>query len=196
MLNALGMIAGPLYVLVSLAEVLLRPGFDPNRHAWSMLANGSWGWVHVANLIISGALVVAGAAGLRARLRGPAIGIGLYGLGLIAAGVFRADPGQGFPPGTPDDAATVSWHGIAHLASGGVGFIGLVVAALLVARRFAPDRAFSLFSAVTGVVFLATFVALAGGGGASWTLWAFSGAVILASAWLTVLFARVRTPRA
>lgn len=192
MLPVLGMIAGPLYVLVSIGEALLRPGFDPDRHAWSMLANGSWGWIHVVNLIVSGALLVAGATALRRTARGPAIGIGLYGLGLIAAGLFRADPGQGFPPGTPDGPGTISWHGLLHFASGGVGFLGLVAAALLVARRYAPTRGFAVFSAVTGLVFFAAFAALAAGGGKAWTLWAFSAAVILASAWLTILFATVR----
>ena len=64
-----GILAGPFYVVVSLIEIRVRDGFDPTRHAWSMLANGPGGWVHTANLIISGLLVVAGAVGLDPAIR-------------------------------------------------------------------------------------------------------------------------------
>ena len=47
-------VAGPLYVGVSLIEVATRDGFDPRRHAWSQLANGDAGWIHVATLISTG----------------------------------------------------------------------------------------------------------------------------------------------
>ncbi|WP_436532863.1 DUF998 domain-containing protein [Actinoplanes sp. HUAS TT8] len=59
-----GVVAGPLYVVVSLVEVTVRDGFDPTRHAWSMLANGPYGWIHSLTLFAGGLLVVAGAAGL------------------------------------------------------------------------------------------------------------------------------------
>ena len=49
-----GIVAGPLYVLVSLIEVASRDGFDPRRHAWSQLANGEGGWIHSATLITCG----------------------------------------------------------------------------------------------------------------------------------------------
>src|SRR2546425_414205 len=39
-LVAYGVIAGPVYVLVSLAQALTRDGFDLTRHAWSLLSNG------------------------------------------------------------------------------------------------------------------------------------------------------------
>ncbi|TCB97307.1 DUF998 domain-containing protein [Micromonospora zingiberis] len=60
-----------------------------------MLANGPFGWVHSANLMVSGALVVAGAAGLYPTLRSrtAAALLGLYGAGMVGAGIFRADPG-------------------------------------------------------------------------------------------------------
>jgi len=41
-----------------------------------------------------------------------------YGLGLIGAGVFRADAADGFPPGTPArPAAHLSGHGVMRLRS-------------------------------------------------------------------------------
>ncbi|WP_203996884.1 DUF998 domain-containing protein [Virgisporangium aurantiacum] len=190
-----GLVGGPLYVVVSLIEVAVRDGFDPSRHAWSMLANGSFGWVHSANLVVSGALVVAGAAGLfRATgSRAAAVLIALYGAGMVGSGIFRADPGRGFPVGTPE-VVPVSWHGILHFVVGGIGFLGLFGASQVLGRRLRRENRprLALFSRVTGIVFLVSFVAMAATGGAAWALLAFTGAVILASGWLTVVFAHYR----
>ncbi|MEV4461569.1 DUF998 domain-containing protein, partial [Microbispora sp. NPDC049633] len=60
-----GVIAGPIYVGVSLTEALTRDGFDLTRHAWSLLANGDLGWIHITNLVLAGAMTIAFAAGLR-----------------------------------------------------------------------------------------------------------------------------------
>ncbi|MFI5958595.1 hypothetical protein [Cryptosporangium sp. NPDC051539] len=54
----------------------------------------------------------------------------------------------------------------------------------LVANGFPGLAAFSL---VTGVVFLAFFLALAASGGTAWALLGFTVAVVLASAWLSVV---------
>jgi hypothetical membrane protein len=103
-LLACGVIAGPLYILVGVIEMLIRPGFDLRRHPLSLLSNGEGGWIHIAMLITTGLLTIAGALGMRRVLRGERGGtwgpvlIGLYGLGLIGAGVFVADPALGFPP--------------------------------------------------------------------------------------------------
>jgi hypothetical protein len=56
LLLGLGVIAGPFYVAVSLAQALTRDGFDITRHAWSLLANGDLGWLQMANLILTGAI--------------------------------------------------------------------------------------------------------------------------------------------
>jgi hypothetical membrane protein len=182
-----GIIAGPLYVLVSLIEVVSRDGFDPRRHAWSQLANGDFGWVHVANLIVSGLLVVLGAAGWRRRLPGRAWAfLTVYGLCLVLAGIFRADAGNGFPPGSPA-TTEISWHGMVHFAAGGIGFTCLVIACFLVARRM-----LGTFSRVTGVVFGLGFLALVAGAGQAWSLLTFTAAVVLASAWITVVSIRLR----
>ncbi|WP_211593180.1 DUF998 domain-containing protein [Microbispora sp. H10836] len=97
------MIAGPVYVGVSLTEALTRDGFDLTRHARSLLANGDFGWIHIANFVLAGAVIIAFAAGLRrahSRGRAPRL-LAVYGLSLPAAGAFRADPAQGFPRGVP-----------------------------------------------------------------------------------------------
>jgi Protein of unknown function (DUF998) len=198
-LLACGIVAGPLYVLVSVTEALTREGFSLARHQWSLLANGDLGWVHVANLVVTGLLTVAFAVGLR-RVLAPGRGgtwaprlVGAYGLSLVAAGVFRADPAMGFPPGTPEDAAEVSWHGVLHLVAGGVGFVCLVVACLLVAGRFAAEgrQGWARFSRATGVLFLAGFVAVAAGAGATWSNLAFTAAVVLVWSWVSALAAHL-----
>ena len=44
-----GVVAGPFYLTVALAQALLRDGFDLSRHSLSMLANGPGGWVQSAS---------------------------------------------------------------------------------------------------------------------------------------------------
>ncbi|MEV4628106.1 DUF998 domain-containing protein [Micromonospora sp. NPDC049523] len=194
-LLAAGVVAGPLYVLVSVAQMVARDGFDPTRHAWSLLANGTAGWIQVTNLIVTGLLVIAAAVGLRRSLDpGPAGTwaprlLGIYGLGLVGGGMFRADPAQGFPAGTPEQGTGTSWHGLLHFGLGGVGFVALVAACFVLARRFTADdqRGWAVFSRLTGVLFLAGFVAVAGGGGSSWATLSFTVAIVLAWAWLSLI---------
>jgi hypothetical membrane protein len=73
-LLACGVAAGPLYVLVGLLQVLTRDRFDVRRHALSLLANGDLGWMQVANFLVTGVLVLAGAWGVRTALRGQRAG--------------------------------------------------------------------------------------------------------------------------
>jgi hypothetical protein len=180
-----------------LAQALTRDGFDLKRHAWSLLSNGDLGWIQITNFVLSGLMTVAFAVGLRRTLgrgRGgtwaPRL-IGAYGLGLIGAGAFRADPALGFPPGTAADAHQVSWHGIAHFICGGTGFICLIAACLVLGRRFSAEasRGWATFSRVTGVVFLAGFLGIAAGTGSVWTNLAFIGAAVLAWVWISALAA-------
>lgn len=173
-----GIIAGPLYVIVSLIEILSRDGFDPGRHAWSQLANGDWGWVHSANLIVSGLLIMLAA---RRWDRARAL-IALYGLGMVVAGVFKADPGRGFPAGTPE-TVPISTSGLIHLAAGGVGFICVIIACLLLRRR------------TVGILFALAYIGVIAGGGAAWSLLLFTAAVIMISGWITFESARIRKAR-
>ncbi|WP_182903795.1 DUF998 domain-containing protein [Microbispora sp. H10830] len=184
-----GVIAGPVYVGVSLTEALTREGFDLTRHAWSLLANGDLGWIHIANFVLAGAMTIAFTVGLRRAHGGgwaPRL-LAVYGLSLLAAGAFRADPAGGFPRGVP--AGEVSWHGLAHLASGGVGFACLVAACFVLARRFARRgrAAWAWSSRATGALFAAGFLAVASGAGAAWANLAFTGAVVLGWAWISAL---------
>ncbi|EFH83886.1 conserved hypothetical protein [Ktedonobacter racemifer DSM 44963] len=203
-----GMVAGPLYVIVGAIEMLTRPGYDPTRHDLSLMSNGNLGWIHISLFILTGLLTIAGALGMRRVLRGSRGGtwgpilLGIYGLGLIGAGFFIADPAHGFPPGTPADAHAVSWHGLLHFVSGAIGFIGLIAACFVLARRFAAQRlrGWAVYSATTGVLFFAAFVGIAvgssaGGAIATVVILAFDVAVVLGWTWISVLSLRLLTMR-
>ena len=184
-----GVLAGPLYVGVSLAQALTRDGFDLSRHAWSLLANGDLGWIQITNFIVTGLATVAAALGLRRAPAGrlaPAL-IAAYGVSLVAAGMFRADPAQGFPAGTPE-TTPISWHGALHLVIGGVGFVCVGAACFVLAGRFSRQgrRGLARFSLFTGVVFLAGFAGIASGSHGPTTL-AFVAAVGLLWAWLATI---------
>ena len=184
-----GVLAGPLYLAVSLAQALTRDGFDLSKHAWSLLANGDLGWIQIMNFIVAGLATVAAAVGLRralGRRLAPTL-IAAYGVSLVGAGIFRADPAQGFPAGTPE-TTSISWHGALHFVVGGVGFVCLIVACFVLADHFRREgrRGLAWFSLTTGVVFLAGFAGIASGSHGPTTL-AFVAAVGLAWAWLATV---------
>jgi len=199
-----GLIAGPFYIVVGMIQALTRPGFDLMRHDLSLLANGDLGWIQITNLVLTGLLVIAGAVGMRralpagpGRIWGPVL-LGIYGLGLIGAGFFTADPAFGFPPGTPADAHTISWHGLLHIICGGVGFLALIAACFVMARRFASrrQRGWAAYSTATGVIFFAAFVGVATGSGQPWSVIGFWIGVVFAWAWISTMAARLLTGRA
>jgi hypothetical protein len=196
-----GAVAGPFYVIVSLAQALTREGFDLTRHEWSLLANGDLGWIQVANFVLTGVMVLAFAVGLSRALAGEHGGrvgrggraaaalTGLFGACLVAAGVLRADPALGFPVGAPAGVGTVTAHGIGHFAAAGIGFVAIAATCFVLGRRFAADadRALAWFSRVTGVVFLAGFLAVASGAGSVAANILFTCAVVLVFSWIAVV---------
>jgi uncharacterized protein DUF998 len=198
----LGMLAGPLYVVIGVLEVLFRSGFDIRRHALSLMSNGSLGWIQIASFICSGILVILGAIGLRRALypsRGAtaaAVLLVVYGLGLIGAGIFVADPMDGFPPGTPPGPpAVMSWHGPLHFITGGIGFFGLIGATLVFAQRFYRQRelGWGFASLLTGFFFFGAFAAIASGKKDPAINLTFTAAVVLSWVWLSALFGKVRS---
>ncbi len=120
-----------------------------------------------------------------------------YGAGLLAAGAVRADPSDGFPPGTPAGVGTMSWHGMGHLIAAGIGFVCLITAGFVVGHCLAQLNAvgWAWFSRVTVTVFAAAFLALASGAGGRAAVVAFTVAVVWVWAWLAaisvVLYRRV-----
>ena len=198
-LLACGAAAGPFYLLTGLAQVLTRPGFDVRRHALSQLSNGDLAWIQITNFAVSSGLVIAGAFGARRRLTGARGGtwgpllLGVYGLGLLGAAAFSADPGRGFPPGTPE-TVTLSRNGLLHFVAGGVGFYALIGACLVFARRFAAlgRRGWARYSAATAVAFFLSFAAIASGSMATTTMLAFYVAVAWIWVWHTALMLSLR----
>ncbi len=197
-LLACGGIAGPLFILVSFTQVVTRDGFDLRLHPLSALALGDLGWIQIINFLLTGLLAVAFAVGVRRALRsgragtwGPVL-VATYGVGLICAGIFTADPGFGFPAGAPAGMPEqFSWHGVLHSVFAMVAFVSLSAACLVFARRFAALRHWTwvTYCVVTGVAAFAL------------TAWPsidsasvrFAVAAVLTSAWLTVIAARLRT---
>jgi Protein of unknown function (DUF998) len=200
-----GAAAGPLYIIVGTLEALLRDGFDIRIHSLSLLANGTGGWIHSTMMVASGLLTVVGALGLSGTQRtgrrsyAMIIGLVVYGLGIAAAGLLRADPAEGFPIGTPaGPPVLVTGSGIGHLVAGSIGFLGLIVACLACARRSARagDHAWAACSAAIGVYYLVAFAGIASGAGNPLTNIAFTVAVGLGWGWLTAVCVRALRGRA
>jgi len=176
-----GVIAGPLYVTVSVAQALSHDGFDLSRNGWSQLAAGPLGWIQTANLVLTGAMVTAFAIGL-SRTLGSRLApwlLGIFGASMVVAGFSPADPGYGYPVGAPAPA-TPSGHAVVHMASAGVGFLCAVVALLVLGRTFAHQGRHRLASAarIVGVAFLCAFLALATGSGAPAAVISFTATVV------------------
>lgn len=198
-LLACGVVAGPLFIVVAFIQASIRLGFDPRRHPLSQLSLGDLGWIQITNFVVAGLLFLASAIGMRRVLRpgrggtwGPWL-VGIFGVSLIAGGVFVPDPAFGFPPGTPGGPPVhLSWHGIVHGIAFLVGFVlSLIAACIVFTRRFAAlkQRGWATYCAATGVVVLALIV---------WSnlakdllpLWV---AAVLGFGWASVIAARLMT---
>ncbi|GAA3973210.1 hypothetical protein GCM10023085_64600 [Actinomadura viridis] len=143
-----GAAAGPLFFASALTQMVMREGFDITRHPISQLATGGPGWIQITTFVVAGLGGLALAAGVKRTITGgvgrralPVL-IGIFGAGLIAAGLFPMDPENGFPAGTPEGpVAQMSWHGVAHSAAAAVAFTALAVAAIVLAVRCVRRRA-------------------------------------------------------
>lgn len=189
-----GVVAGPFYLVLGLVQAFVRDGFDFARHPLSVLANGPGGWVQTANFVLTGAMVVAAAIGiarvLRPRSRATAYLLGFFGVAMLLAAIFPADPVDGFPVGTPEGMPTsISTTGLLHFIVGGLGFVALgaagIAAAFVMRRRQQP--ALAAASLVSGLVVLLGFFAgpaLASVASPVIGIWI---AVVVGWAWLALL---------
>ncbi|WP_043632799.1 DUF998 domain-containing protein [Nonomuraea candida] len=158
-----GALAGPVFFASAITQMLTREGFDITRHPISQLSTGDLGWIQILTFVLAGTGALALAAGVRRALtegvgrRALPILVGLFGAGLVAAGIFTMDPEKGFPAGTPEGpVAQMSWHGVAHSASAAVAFTALAVAAIVMTVRCARRKATlpAVLSALAGLVLL------------------------------------------
>ena len=187
-----GVLVGPFYLTTGLIQAFVREGFALARHPLSLLANGPGGWVQTANFVLSGLMVVAAAVGFK-RVLGPrslvASGfLAAFGTSMIVAAVFRADPMDGFPPGTPLGPPTsISTMGLVHFLAGTLGFISLAVSCFAGARAMSRRNARSMarLSVLAGLAIILGFF---GGflipGVGTLGIWF---AVLVGWAWLAVL---------
>ncbi|MBY8873126.1 DUF998 domain-containing protein [Micromonospora sp. PLK6-60] len=183
-----GVLAGPVFVVSALAQGLTRDGFDFRRHPVSMLSTGTLGWLQIATFLVTGALCVGAALALRRSVASTWVPrlLLLWGLGLMAAGVFAADPADGFPAGTPRGPGQISWHGGLHFLAAAVAFVSLIVATFVVARQ---GRPWAVASAAVGAFFAVAWAALIAVPGPV-AMVAFGVAVTAGWAWVTATFGR------
>lgn len=193
-----GVIAGPFYLAVGLIQAFVRDGFDLARHSLSVLANGPGGWVQTANFLVTGLMVIAAAVGIArvpaVKARAACWFLGTFGASMIVAAAFRADPVDGFPPGTPEGFPTsISSTGMLHFVAGAVGFIALGVSCLLAARAMwrIDERSLARLSLASGIVVLLGFFVgplLGSRGSPVLGIWI---AVVMGWVWLAIVSARL-----
>lgn len=162
-----GLIGAVLFVVVFLVEGATRPDYSAWRNFVSQLSLSDQGWEQVANFIVFGVLCVGFAIGVRRALVsgkgaiGGPVALAIMGLGLILAGIFPTGPALGYP-NVPEAFTATHPSGIVHGLAGLMTFVSLAVACFILARRFTADpvwRRWGLYSAVTGVVVVVSFIA-------------------------------------
>ncbi len=186
-----GVLAGPVFVVVTAIGIVSREGFDLRRNGISQLSLGERGWIQIANFIVAGALSMAFALGVRRAIpqgvgaRSAPLLICGYGVGLVTTGLFLVDPGVGFPPGSSDGLPDrLSWHGAVHAVAPPVAFVLMVGVCFVFARRFASRHrpGWAAYCVLTGLAALA-LVFWPGSGGS-----VRSGiAVLITSVWMTAI---------
>ncbi|WKG00980.1 DUF998 domain-containing protein [Mycolicibacterium sp. HK-90] len=165
-LLASGVVAGLVITTVSLTLACARPGFDPTRHANSLLVLGDWGWVQSVNFVVCGLLLVAFGAGIWRSTAGvrsgriAAVCVVVYGLlAGVVVGLNPADPGFGFPPGAPEGYPAVSEMSMSakiHGVAGLLGFLAVTCGCFALARYFVVvgDRVWTVVSGGIGLAVL------------------------------------------
>jgi hypothetical membrane protein len=158
--GAIALIVGPLmFVLVTLIEQALRPGYTPLSNAISDLGvdtNGwSYSWMFTVSIIVLGLLTFVSAYALSRVLGKPArrgtILFGLSGVGSIGVGIFNED-------------AYLLPHSIFALDAFITSALALLFLAPALASRWAPVYArFSRVGGTVSLVALALFLLGVGG---------------------------------
>lgn len=152
----LGALGCWLFVVTFLVDGWTRPGYRPVRHAVSALALGDRGWIQNANFIVCGVTVTAGAVALAGAVDSVllALVIALFGVALVASGIYPMDAMRGYPPGTaegtPDHTSTAHQR---HDWAGAAVF-GLLPLAVIIAVFVLPGAGWKGYSVLTALVVL------------------------------------------
>ena len=183
-----GVASGPIFLLIFAIQLFVHPEFHFASSEPSLLSIGSLGWIQIANFLIGGLLVIAGALGMRRVLRlsegrfwGPFL-VGIFGVGQVGVGVFVADPVR--------SATSMTFHGTMHLIFGGAGFGALMAACFVFVRTFTSlrQKPGAIFSAMTGLLFLAAFFSAANASQGPTSIQFFLNLIfILAWAWISLI---------
>jgi hypothetical membrane protein len=196
-LAAWGGLAGPLvFTAAWVVSSLRQPGLPFGKVQLSGLAaeNARDPQVVIAGFVVLGACSIGFGAALRRAGQGAA-GPWLViagGAAAVAAGVFRRDrmllAGPGF--------AGESWHNQAHDVASFVAYAAMLVAPLVLARRFRTDRRWAVIARPIQVLALASAAVLAlftSQAVASWNGTVQRAAVTLALAAEALIAARMLT---
>jgi hypothetical protein len=116
------------FLLAVVALHLLQPGLDPLEQAVSYYVHGAFGSLLTVGLIALGLASLALALALRGAVAGPESRagrwlLGVWGVGVLLGGVFRADP-----PGQWNEPPSVA--GLIHGNAALVAFLAFPIAAL------------------------------------------------------------------
>ncbi|WCN81174.1 DUF998 domain-containing protein [Micromonospora sp. LH3U1] len=196
-----GVLAGPIFAVSAIVQASTREGFDFRRHPVSVLSTGELGWIQIVTFLVTGVLCALAADVLRRRTGSGSVWLPrllvLYGLGLVGAAIFSADPADGFPAGTPRGAGQISWHGGLHFLVAAVAFVSLIVATVVAARRAARqgERGRAAYSLATGIFFAVAWIALIVRPSPA-VMVAFGLAVAFGWLWVSVTFARTASGQA
>jgi hypothetical protein len=151
------------FLAVLFVEGTRRPGYDPVYHTGSELELGERGWLQRASFLLMGTGILAFAAGVHETLHTllAAVLLGIFGLGLLVAGLFVPDAVRGYPPGAPPEptAAPTRRHRAHHVIGGPVAFLALLGACVTLAVRL--DGVWRLYTALTAAAGLALTIATA-----------------------------------
>ncbi|WP_235736838.1 DUF998 domain-containing protein [Nocardioides alcanivorans] len=148
-----------LFVLIFLVDGLTRSGYSPLRHPVSALALSRRGWIQTLNFVLCGGAIAAGGAAVAVSGRSWLLGaiLAIFGIALVASGLFRMDPMRGYPPGTADgDPVDLSTKHQLHDHAGAVVFLSLPAAAA-VAAFVMPGLAWTALSAIVAAALVFAF---------------------------------------
>lgn len=157
-----GVVAGPLFIAVSLVQIPFRDGFDMTRHAFSFLLIGPGGWLQIINFILVGLLFTVAGVGLRRRLTGRTgrtaqVLATTLGAGLILAGMFPPPPSFGYPIGAPAGApAQLTTTALLHAAGFIIGVLSFTILQFVLASWLWRKHQcrWAAIAAVTGLALL------------------------------------------